>query len=81
MLGGGGSKAQNERAAALAAIPATRSRAKEDGQSDSNGEVKTQPACNIIDAASASLRGRRAVAAKASEATKQLQELLCIWLA
>lgn len=70
LLGGGGSKAQNERAAALAAILAAKSRAKEDGQSDSNGEVKSQPAYSIVDAASASIQGRSAAAAKASAGDK-----------
>ncbi|KAI4324829.1 hypothetical protein MLD38_030281 [Melastoma candidum] len=70
LLGGGGSKAQNERAAALAAILAAKSRAKEDSHSDSNGEVKTQQAYSIVDAASASVHGRSAAAAKASAGDK-----------
>jgi len=42
LLGGGGSKAQKERAAALATILAARSRIKEDSESNSNGEVRSQ---------------------------------------
>ncbi|KAK6258656.1 hypothetical protein SCA6_013130 [Theobroma cacao] len=70
MLGGGGSKAQNERAAALAAILAARSRIKEDSKLDANGESKTQPAYSIVDAASASVHGRSAAAAKAASSDK-----------
>lgn len=61
--GGGGSKAQNERAAALVAILAARSRIKEDPQSTSN---KLPRAYSIVDAASASVHGRSAAAAKAA---------------
>lgn len=68
MLGGGGSKAQKERAAALAAILAARSRVKE--YSTSNGEAKTSQAFSIVDAASASVHGRSAAAAKASSSDK-----------
>lgn len=70
MHGGGGSKAQKERAAALAAILAARSRVKEDSKSNSNGEAKTQQAFSIVDAASASVHGRSAAAAKASSGDK-----------
>lgn len=70
LLGGGGSKAQNERAAALAAILAARSRLKEDSKSDSNGEAKTPQAYSIVDAASASVHGRSAAAAKAASTDK-----------
>lgn len=69
LLGGGGSKAQNERAAALAAILAARSNIKEDPKSDSNGEVKPQ-AYSIVDAASASVHGRSASAAKSASSDK-----------
>ncbi|GAV83516.1 Pro_isomerase domain-containing protein/Rtf2 domain-containing protein [Cephalotus follicularis] len=69
LLGGGGSKAQNERAAALTAILAARSRLKED-KSDSNGEAKTPQAYSIVDAASASVHGRSAYAAKAASSDK-----------
>ncbi|GAB4846891.1 cytochrome P450 monooxygenase 65 [Ancistrocladus abbreviatus] len=65
LLGGGGGKAQKERAAALAAIIAARSRVKED--SKSNG---TKQAYSIVDAASASVHGRSAAAAKAASADK-----------
>ncbi|KAJ9177372.1 hypothetical protein P3X46_012598 [Hevea brasiliensis] len=68
--GGGGSKAQNERAAALAAILAARSRIKEDSKSDSNGESKPRQAYSIVDAASAAVHGRSAVAAKAASGDK-----------
>ncbi|CAN6698221.1 unnamed protein product [Malus baccata var. baccata] len=67
--GGGGSKAQNERAAALEAILAARSRIKEDPKSKSNGEVKAQ-AYSIVDAASASVHGRSAAAARATSSDK-----------
>ena len=70
LLGGGGSKAQNERAAALASILAARSRIKEDSKSDTKGENKTQPAFSIVDAASASVHGRSAAAAKAASSDK-----------
>lgn len=70
LLGGGGSKAQNERAAALAAILEARSRVKEDSKSDSNGGNATQPAYSIVDAASAAVHGRSAAAAKAGSSDK-----------
>lgn len=66
--GGGGNKAQNERAAALAAILAARSRIKEDSKSDANGETKAKQSFSIVDAASASVHGRSAAAAKAASA-------------
>lgn len=69
LLGGGGSKAQKERAAALAAILAARSRIKEDSESNSNGEVRSQT-YSIVDAASASVHGRSAAAAKAATSDK-----------
>lgn len=70
LLGGGGSKAQNERAAALAAILAARSRVKEDSEKDSNGATKAPQAFSIVDAASASVHGRSAAAAKATSGDK-----------
>ncbi|XVF61354.1 hypothetical protein PTKIN_Ptkin08bG0123200 [Pterospermum kingtungense] len=70
LLGGGGSKAQNERAAALVTILAARSRIKEDPKSDAKGESKTQAAFSIVDAASASVHGRSAAAAKAASSDK-----------
>lgn len=70
LLGGGGSKAQKERAAALAAILAARSRVKEDSKSGSNGEAKATQAYSIVDAASASVHGRSAAAAKAASTDK-----------
>lgn len=70
LLGGGGSKAQNERAAALTAILAARSRIKEDAESNSNDEVKAPQAYSIVDAASAAVHGRSASAAKASASDK-----------
>lgn len=66
LLGGGGSKARNERAAA---ILAARSRIKEDPKSNSNGEVMAQ-AYSIVDAASASVHGRSAAAAKSASSDK-----------
>ncbi|GMY11908.1 peptidyl-prolyl cis-trans isomerase CYP65 [Fagus crenata] len=66
LLGGGGSKARNERAAA---ILAARSRIKEDPKSNSNGEVTAQ-AYSIVDAASASVHGRSAAAAKSASSDK-----------
>lgn len=65
--GGGGNKARDERAAALAAILAARSRIKED--SNVNGESARQ-AYSIVDAASASVRGRSANAAKTASSDK-----------
>lgn len=66
--GGGGEKAINERAAALAAIIAARSRIKED--SSNNGEGKETKSYSIVDAASASVHGRSAAAAKATSSDK-----------
>jgi peptidyl-prolyl cis-trans isomerase-like protein 2 len=66
LLGGGGSKAQKERAAT---ILAARSRIKEDSESNSNGEVRSQT-YSIVDAASASVHGRSAAAAKAATSDK-----------
>ncbi|XP_059624017.1 peptidyl-prolyl cis-trans isomerase CYP65 [Cornus florida] len=68
--GGGGNKAQNERAAALTAILAARSRIKEDSDSNTNGEVNTKQSYSIVDAASASVHGRSAAAAKAATSDK-----------
>lgn len=68
MHGGGGRKAQKERAAALAAILSARSRLKED--SESNGDAKAPQGFSIVDAASASVHGRSAAAAKASSSDK-----------
>lgn len=69
-LGGGGNKARNERAAAIAAILASRSKIKEDSKTDSNGEPKLKQAYSIVDAASASVHGRSAAAAKAASSDK-----------
>uniref|UniRef100_A0A5B7BCV8 Putative peptidyl-prolyl cis-trans isomerase CYP65 isoform X2 n=1 Tax=Davidia involucrata TaxID=16924 RepID=A0A5B7BCV8_DAVIN len=68
--GGGGSKAQNERAAALSAILAARSRIKEDSKSNTDGEVNAKQTYSIVDAASASVHGRSAAAAKATSSEK-----------
>lgn len=70
LLGGGGSKAQKERAAALAAILAARSRLKEDKKSNSNGGDKPTQSFSIVDAASASVFGRSAAAAKTASSDK-----------
>lgn len=67
--GGGGNKAQSERAAALAAILAARSRIKEDSDSNMNGD-NTKQAYSIVDAASASVHGRTAAAAKTASDDK-----------
>uniref|UniRef100_A0A0E0KA66 Peptidylprolyl isomerase n=1 Tax=Oryza punctata TaxID=4537 RepID=A0A0E0KA66_ORYPU len=64
--GGGGQKAQKERAAALAAILAK----KEKDDSKSGKEPKPHQPFSIVDAASASVHGRSAAAAKAATAEK-----------
>lgn len=66
--GGGGSKAKNERAAALAAILEARSRIKDDNGSKS-GEKPNQ-AFSIVDAASAAVHGRSADAARSDASNK-----------
>ncbi|CAH9118945.1 unnamed protein product [Cuscuta epithymum] len=66
LTGGGGSKAQNERAAALFDILEARSRIKEDTKSSENGKQ----AFSIVDAASASVHGRSAAAAKSASSDK-----------
>lgn len=68
LAGGGGSKAQQERAAALTAILAARSRIADD--SKSNGKTENRQGYSIVDAASASVHGRSAAAAKAAPADK-----------
>ncbi|KAG9440517.1 hypothetical protein H6P81_020682 [Aristolochia fimbriata] len=68
--GGGGTKAQKEREAALAAILAARSRIEDDSKSKPNGEAKATQSFSIVDAASASVHGRSAAAAKASAGDK-----------
>ncbi|CAI0508015.1 unnamed protein product [Linum tenue] len=68
--GGGGSKARNERAAALAAILAARSRIKEDRKSKSKDEDRPSKGFSVVDAASAAVHGRSAAAAKASSTDK-----------
>lgn len=70
LLGGGGSKAQNERAAALASLLSARSRLKEDSKSSADGEPKATQSFSIVDAASASVYGRSAAAAKAAPSDK-----------
>lgn len=70
LLGGGGSKAQKERAAALATILAARSRLKEDTKPSTNGETKAVQSFSIVDAASAAVHGRSAAAAKAASSDK-----------
>ncbi|XP_057481551.1 peptidyl-prolyl cis-trans isomerase CYP65-like isoform X1 [Actinidia eriantha] len=67
--GGGGNKAQNERAAALVAILAARSRIKEESK-NTNGEAEPKQSFSIVDAASASVHGRSAAAAKAASSDK-----------
>lgn len=68
--GGGGEKAQNERAAALESILAARSRIKDDSGSKKSGESKVQTGYSIVDAASASVHGRSAAAARAAPSDK-----------
>lgn len=68
--GGGGNKAQNERAAALEAILAARSRIKDDAKTNENGEGTAKQTFSIVDAASASVHGRSAAAAKAGSTDK-----------
>ncbi|KAL8168337.1 hypothetical protein V2J09_009836 [Rumex salicifolius] len=68
LLGGGGSKAQEERAAALTALIAARSRIKE--ESKSKGENENKQTFSVVDAASASVHGRSAAAAKAGTSEK-----------
>ncbi|KAK1268926.1 Peptidyl-prolyl cis-trans isomerase-like 2 [Acorus gramineus] len=75
LLGGGGNKAQKERAAALAAILSARSRIKEDGKSSANGEHKVTQSFSIVDAASASVHGRSAEAAKAAPSDKTVARI------
>lgn len=69
-LGGGGNKARNERAAALEAILAARSKINENSKSNANEEVKPKQGFSIVDAASASVHGRSAAAAKAASSDK-----------
>lgn len=64
--GGGGQKAQKERAAALAVILAK----KEEGESKSGKEAKPPQPFSVVDAASASVHGRSAAAAKSGTAEK-----------
>jgi peptidyl-prolyl cis-trans isomerase-like 2 len=66
LQGGGGLKAQKERAAALAAILAR----KEKDDSKARKEPKPNQSFSIVDAASASVHGRSAAAAKATSAEK-----------
>lgn len=66
LQGGGGQKAQKERAAALAAILAR----KEKDASKSGKEPNPPQNFSIVDAASASVHGRSAAAAKAASAEK-----------
>ncbi|KAF3775515.1 Peptidyl-prolyl cis-trans isomerase [Nymphaea thermarum] len=68
--GGGGKKAQSERAAALAVILSARSKIKDDKKSSSSSESKTTQSFSIVDAASASVHGRSAEAAKAASSDK-----------
>lgn len=65
--GGGGEKAKKERAAALATILDARSRIKEDSKSDA---TKSTQSFSIVDAASASVHGRSAAAAKSASTDK-----------
>ncbi|KAL3699993.1 hypothetical protein R1sor_018015 [Riccia sorocarpa] len=64
-MGGGGNRAQKERGAAFAALEAARQRI-----SEKDGPQKQAPAMSVVDAASASVHGRSAAAAKAGAAEK-----------
>ncbi|PKA58183.1 Peptidyl-prolyl cis-trans isomerase-like 2 [Apostasia shenzhenica] len=68
--GGGGNKAKNERAAALSAILAARSRLIDDEKANASGDDKPTQSFSIVDAASASVYGRSAAAAKAATSDK-----------
>ncbi|KAL1196475.1 Peptidyl-prolyl cis-trans isomerase CYP65 [Cardamine amara subsp. amara] len=63
--GGGGNKARNERAAAIAAILESRSKIKEDSKAE-----EPKQTYSVVDAASASVFGRSADAAKAGSSDK-----------
>ncbi|MCO5612751.1 hypothetical protein L7F22_067021 [Adiantum nelumboides] len=68
-LGGGGGKAQHERAVTLAVLDKAREKlASENGTK--NPEMKVSLAPSVVDAASASVFGRSAAAAKASSQEK-----------
>lgn len=75
LLGGGGSKAQKERADALAVILSSRSQIKDDSKSNTNGEPKVSQSFSIVDAASASVHGRSAAAAKAASSDKTVARI------
>ncbi|KAJ3702865.1 hypothetical protein LUZ61_006570 [Rhynchospora tenuis] len=66
--GGGGLKAQKERAAALAAIAASKS--ETENKNSKSSEDKPMQSFSIVDAASASVHGRSAAAAKAGASEK-----------
>lgn len=68
--GGGGSKARKEREAALAAIISKRSQLQDDSKSKTNTGSKPAQTFSIVDAASASVHGRSAAAAKAASGEK-----------
>lgn len=68
--GGGGGKAQNEMAAALAAIHATKSAKTKKSESGTSDKTSGTQAFSIVDAASASVYGRSAAAAKAASHEK-----------
>ncbi|XP_057874050.2 peptidyl-prolyl cis-trans isomerase CYP65 isoform X1 [Cryptomeria japonica] len=70
MNGGGGGKAQTEMAAALAAIHSAKADTTKKGKADTSGQTKGTQAFSIVDAASASVYGRSAAAAKAAPAEK-----------
>jgi peptidyl-prolyl cis-trans isomerase-like protein 2 len=66
--GGGGLKAQKERAAALAAITASKS--ETENKNSKSSENKPVQGFSIVDAASAAVHGRSAAAAKAGASEK-----------
>lgn len=76
-LGGGGSKAQSERAKASAVLEAAKARKT----LDSDKKPEKQPALSIVDAASASVAGRSASAAKAGTAEQVSSRSLAFGLA
>lgn len=70
MIGGGGGKARTEMAAALAAIHTAKADTAKKEKADNSDRTKGTQAFSIVDAASASVYGRSAAAAKAAPAEK-----------
>ena len=68
--GGGGGKAQSERAAALAAILASKSETTVDSKNKTRSQPEPAQRFSVVDAASASVHGRSAAAVKAAPSEK-----------